>query len=287
MAKNKSENFKFLSFFKFGSDGNIIPFYQILFGSYVLLVNRFRDFFYIGGIYALLISLFRLLCGQSVFCSFKNFSLTSVCVYDVWLYIAGKVLILYLISVFCVRYYQAIWQNKKNSLLSVLRPQMVDIRSFLAMLCFFALNSLPGLSWYILKERVPNPDWRIELTFFGFVSLGFVIPLICLRLYSLLADVWSNNKISSVYEIWNKSRGNSFRMIFSISIWLVIFALSTSGLLRNLSYYAREASYGMVIIGDILYSVLLLLNIGFFINYCGIQKNTFNKENLNGSPKQD
>lgn len=287
MANNQQNNLQFFNFFKSTEGATLIPFTKILFGPYVTSINYFREFFYIGGIYAFLISLIRLFSGQSVFCNFGYFDLTSICNYNIGVYIGSKVVILYLVSVFCVRYYQSVWQEKDISLSYLFRPQKTDLWSFLASICFLIINSLPALSWYILKERVPNPDWRIELTFFGFVSIGFVIPLICLRFYSLLADVWSGGKISSVYDIWKKSRGNNLRMIFSVSILLFVLSFSTSGMLRNLSYYAREASYGTVIIGDILYSSLLLLIIGFLVNNCGIQKKIFNKESLDGDQKQD
>ena len=166
-------------------------------------------------------------------------------------------------------------------------PQKTDIKAFLGLVGFILLNAVAGLSWYILLVRVPNPDWRIELVFFGFVSLGFFVPLVCLRLYSFMADLWGGKQLSSLWSIWQKSRGNNLRLVISIGILFFVFAFSISAVIRRLSYYAEEANYMLAIIGEVLYSITILLVISFWVNNCAIQKNILSKEITDGNDQAD
>ncbi|MBE6453160.1 MAG: hypothetical protein E7012_06715 [Alphaproteobacteria bacterium] len=285
MTKQPIGIFKFLNIQTSEYGSVLFPFIKIVFGPYAEFINKIKAFIYIGSIYSFMVALIYLLGNQSVFCNITQNSSIITCNYNVWLYITIRVIVLYFISMFCVRYYQAVWQNKHISLSFIILPQKTDIKSFLWLICFILINSLAGLSWYFLQIRVPNPDWRIELVYFGFVGSGFLIPFICLRFYSVWASVWSGNTVPSVAGIWKKTRGNGFRLIIGLAVWFFIFVFLFSACIRKLSYWLADINYIKMFSGELLFSIIMMAIISFWVNNCGIQKYILDKESADDSGK--
>ena len=262
-------------------DGYVLfPFFQIVFGAYVKFIKNIKSFIYIGGIYSFLMSLAYLVAKQPVFCNLPFQVPNLSCNYNVWLFISVRILALYIVSLFCLRYYQVVWQNIPLSLSFILHPQKQDIKSFLAIICFIIINSVAGLSWYLLQERVPNPDWRIELMYFGFIGSGILVPFICLRFYSILADVWNGNKLPSLWKVWKMSRGNGFRLIVSLATWFAVFVVLVSTIISKIGYWATNISFFKLALGEFLFSIIIMAVISFWVNNSAIQKYILNKERV-------
>lgn len=261
-------------------DGTIrYPLNDIIIGPYKKFLVHSRQFIQIASIFSVAMSAVYLLFGSSIFCNFSFFNHDSICSYNIGAYILSKLIILYLISAFSVRYYQSVWCQKTTGPIFLFRPQKLDIFSFIGFIFFILINMMSVLSGYLLIIRVPNPDWRIELTYFGFVSIGFLLPFILLRLYSIFADIWSGHKPSSLLNIWKLSRGNSLRLIISASMQMFLFIFSLSATTSYAGSLASEASILSIIVMEYIFCFVLLISVSLFINFCAIQQHYLNLEN--------
>ena len=261
------------------------PLMGIIFGPYTAFIDHFRAFFLIAGIYALIMTVVYLAGGQSMFCSFGNAEMPDICSMNPWLYIGVRVVILLVTTAFCVRYYQAVWLQRNISWRFLLVPQKTAFYSFAAFIVFILLNAAAGLSWHLLSVREPNPDWRIELVYFGIAGLGFVVPFILLRFYSVLADIWGGTKIPSPFKIWQMSRGNGLRLILGITLWFFVFVFLLSAVQTKFSLADGENSLYIIIIGEYVFNFAVLLLMSFFINYCGLQKYFLTERNADEKPE--
>lgn len=264
------------------SDNAVLyPLGKIVLLPYSLLAKGFRAFFGPAAIYALLISLLYLFTGQSMFCNFSLFSYDSICFYNPIMFIVTRIFVFYLIAAFCVRYYQTQWQNREPDWRFLIYPQRRDIISFFTMLILFLANFTALWSWKTLTVRVPNPNWKIELTYFAFVSLGFLVPLVLLRLYVFTAFIWSGNKPISLWKIWIKTQGNNLRLLISFCLWFFISMFLLSSISNTFSASASEAGWFTIFTGEYMFNFALLIVFGFFVNSCSYQKTILCKEKEN------
>ena len=269
MAEQKSI---FKKLFAEPEDGRVrFPITQIIFGPYMLLINKFKAFAYIGTLYALILSIIYLMGGQSLFCSLGTIS-AGFCSQSLTLAIVVRIIILALIAVYCVRYYQAVWQNAPLNLAFLFKPQKNDLLSVGAIIAFLLLNGIALLSGYLLYARVPNPDWRIELTYFGIVASGFLVPFVLLRFYLILAYIWGGEKMLSIAYIWKICGGNNLRILCGIALWFFVWVFGISAIASNFAEYARGGSIYAIFFGEYVFNFVMLIMISCFVNFCGIQK---------------
>jgi len=263
------------SFFPQPEDGAVrYPLLKIIFGPYMLFIDKFKDFFFVGGFYAFLLSLLYIFSGQSIYCNIRE----DICYGNIIWVILVRVAVLVLVSAFCCRYYQSAWQGQKFSLKYMLKPQKNDIYSFLAILLFLIINFSSVVSWKLLSDRIPNPDWRIELTYFAFVSIGFFIPLFALRFYVVFAYIWGKKKLPSIKDLWTQSRGNMMGLILGVSVWFFVMTFFLSSVGSNVLYREDDVSYLGIFIGEYIYNLSLLSLIGFLINFCAIPEKFLSEE---------
>ncbi len=257
------------------------PWNRIVFGPYFILMNHFREFFFTAALFALLMTVIYLVGGQSMFCGLGLFEQKLFCSNSVFLYIGTRLVVLLIAAAFCVRYFQAVWLKRSLSWKFLLNPQKKDFVSFMAFVTFILLNAISGLSWYLLAVRVPNPDWRIELTYFAVVALGFLVPFILLRFYSIFALIWSGEKIYSLGKMWIKTRGNALRLIFSTTLWFFLFVFSLSAVSVNFNVAAQNNSIYIIFIGEYVFNFVVLILMSLFVNFCGLQNFFLTEGNVN------
>lgn len=257
------------------------PLGQIIFGPYLVFMNHFREFFLTAAFYALLMSIIYLLGGQSMFCASGLFEQNLFCSNSMVLYIGSRLVVLFVVAVFCVRYFQSVWLKENISWQFLLTPQKKDVISFVAFVIFILLNAISGLSWYKLAVRVPNPDWRIELAYFTVVALGFLVPFILLRFYSIFALIWNGEKVSSLKQMWLKTRGNTLRLIISLTLWFFVFIFSLSAVSVNFNIAAQNNSIYIIFIGEYVFNFVVLILMSFFVNFCSLQNLFLTEGNAN------
>ena len=254
------------------------PLFEMVFSPYTVFISNIRLFLNLGGVYALLISLLYILGGQDVYCNVEDFSYSGMCYGNAFSAIGIRVVVFILFAFFCNRYYQSVWQRKIFSLRTILKPQKSDLYTVLGMIVFIAINTIPVLSWQILALRIPNPDWRIELMFFGFVSIGFLVPVVALRFYVLFAYIWSSDTLPKYRELWHKTKGNMMGLILSVSIWFFMISLLMAFLSNSIIQGASNISYLGAFAGEYIFNFALLLVFGLLVNICAVPKTFLDKE---------
>ncbi len=276
--QNNSKQHRF-NIFSSSEDGTVhYPLFDMVFSPYIAFIRNIRSFLYLGGIYAFLISLLYIIGGQQVYCSVASFSHSQMCYGNVYSAIGIRFVAFVLFAFFCNRYYQNIWQGKMFSLRTILKPQKRDLYTIFAMIVFVAVNAVPMLSWQILAVRVPNPDWRIELMFFGLVSIGFLIPIIALRFYVLFAYIWSSDVAPKYRVLWHKTKGNMMGLILSVSVWFFMVSIFMALLSNVIIRGASKISYWGVFAGEYIFNLALLSVVGLLVNICAVPKTFLDKE---------
>lgn len=262
------------------------PAFKTIFGPYMMFIDQFRTFALIGGIYAAVMAVVYLLSGQAMFCSFAHFDNAQFCSSNLYFYFGSRLVALVMASAFCLRYYQAVWQQQEISWAMLLRPQKRDLPALAAIIIFLVLNAAAFLSWYLLSVRIPNPDWRIELTYFAFAGSGFLVPFILLRFYSVLAYIWSGEKIPSLWQIWKRSGGNTLRLLLGVTLWFFVFVFFLSAILMNFGA-GGSSSPAWVMAGEYIFNLSALLMTACFVNFCGLQKMFLSESEKNDTEKND
>ncbi len=269
MAEQKSI---FKKLFAEPEDGRVhYPMTQMILGPYMVLIDKFRAFAYAGMLFALILSIVYLVGGQSLFCSLGAMS-GGFCSQSLISAIVIRIIIVALIAAYCVRYYQAVWQNAPLNLAFLFKPQKNDLLSLGTIIAFVLLNGIAGLSGYLLYARVPNPDWRIELVYFGIVSIGFLVPFVLLRFYLVFAYIWGGEKIPSLAYIWKICGGNNLRILCGIALWFFIWVFGISAIATSFAEDVRSGSIYAVFFGEYIFNFVMLIMISCFVNLCGIQK---------------
>lgn len=249
----------------------LFPLFGIIFGPYNLFIDNFRRFFVVAAAMALVMTALFMLLGQNVMCSFGDVD-NVFCSGNAWLYLLSKVLGIYLIAVFSVRLYQASYQKVGFSWRWLLTPQKLDAKASATYLVYLLLNLISLFSAYLLYVRVPNPDWRIELSYFAVVAIGFLVPFVLLRFYSLLAFVLSAEKLPSLKYIWQKTQNNGLRLVFSFGLMFCMLIFSLNAVVNNFRLVALENTIYISLIAEYLFNLVMLVNMAFFVNYCYLQK---------------
>lgn len=248
------------------------PAIGLVFGPYNLFIDNSRRFFTVGGIYALIMTAVFTLLGQNLMCTFENNSLSELCSRDLTFYILSRLFGLWLISAFCVRIYGLCFKSIAFSWRYILRPCWTDAKVLLALIIFLMLNMLSLVSAWLLYIRIPNPDWRIELGYFTIVSVGFLIPLLLLRFYSLMAFIFTGSKLPSLLGIWKNSAGNGLRLLSSFMLLFCVLIFSLNSVVNNFRLVASENTIYITFVAEYIFNLVVLLNIMFFVNFCRLQK---------------
>ncbi|MBQ7285788.1 MAG: hypothetical protein IJW72_06010 [Alphaproteobacteria bacterium] len=255
------------------------PVLGLIFGPYNLFIDNTRKFFALSSVFALIITIVFMLFGQNLMCGMSNNSLQSLCSESMVTYLLSRLCSLFLIAMFSVRIYNYCYNNTSFSWRWLLLPQKADFKVMIAYLIYMGLNFVSLLSAYLLYIRVPNPDWRIELTYFAVVSIGFVLPFVLLRFYSIFAYIMSNQKLPSLRHLWQDTAGNGLRLLLSFSLLFCILIFSLNSVIGNFRLVASENTFYITIVGEYIFNLIVLLNVMFFINYCYLQKKFLFGEN--------
>lgn len=203
--------------------------------------------------------------GQTFSCMFdqgRGGCTLSAPVYSV--YFLVKILIL---SVFTAIWYAKVFQNKTVNEIFLMSDWRLVLRVFAVFLIFLILNMIPLLSIYLLMIRVPNPNWKIETAYFVFVSLGFWVPFILMRLYGLLADLIGGCGWKNYVLIWKSGQGNGIKLLLASSLYfffvLVLFS-GVTGMVRN---FGLSSPIMTEFVGELSFDAVTLLATALFLGY--------------------
>ena len=239
------------------------------------ITDNFKLFFKLGFPAALVLSVWSFICGQSFVCLLLSLRNRFYCSDNVLLYIIYIVVKIFILTTFLRVWYDAVYLEK-----SIDKTYFkTNIRRFFKFFGFFigfiALKSIPALSLYLLLVRDPNPNWMIEVVYFTFVSIGFLIPFVLLRFYTNIAEYLEEKPWRNFGEIYEKTNFKLSKIFFSFALILsccLLLFLTTNRSLQN-SFFDPLIVYN--IFAEYCFELALLVILTLIINYIRVQKEIF------------
>ncbi len=189
-----------------------MPFFRLVFSPFNYIIDNGKSFFLSASVYSIILTVLSYALGTLFLCGFEAASKNLFCAtspFGPYTYIFIKGILLVLFSVL----FYGVLSHKAFKLKKLFEIGSADLKLFGLFVGILVLCMLPVLSMYLLYVRVPNPDWVIELLFFGIVSLGFLVPFVVFRFLSIIGLVLEERHVPSFIAIWSRNAGNMFKII--------------------------------------------------------------------------
>ncbi len=250
-----------------------VPFWELSFLPIGILIYRFKQFLKIASLYAVFISLLAFISQTSYVCGLYNSENAFLgCQYSLVGYIIFFLLRLLITAMFLRIWYKTAVCGGTINYREMFTLTKTDWKIWCGMLIVIFFVCLPAISMYLLLERVPNPDWRIESLFFAIASSGFWLPFIGLRYSAVFAFVLSEEKRPNLGMFWQRTTGNTLKIIVSLTLMVILNAIVFMYFASAASYMIEHVSVFGEVISEWLYSVIYLLMAASFCSLAIIQK---------------
>lgn len=256
-----------------------ISLWQLITRPFKLLFINWQSFFLIAVPTALLLSTVSLLFGRNVLCGIENdFALSSnLCQGTIFAFYGDAITRLSILMIFATKWYQFAIQEQPFSLKTLFALSKGTFQAFGFLVLTAIINCLPLIAGAILFIHQPYQDWRQELLFFTSIAWVFLLPLLAIRFYSVIAFTLENNSNYSFKAIWQKTSGNMLKLLLgtAIIVFLALFIF--------MQYYGAVQAVTdnrliAVISYEFEYDILITLFTALYINYCYTQKELLFKE---------
>ncbi len=258
-----------------------VPLFGMMFAPYLPIIDNFGKFVRIILFYSIFNGIISLLLGQGYMCSYTGF--TGHCSSDIYIYGFSWLFNAAVAIVFAIRWYAYCFEKQEISWKFLFCVGPKDLKFSAMIMIVFAINLIPVLSLYLLYVRVPNPDWRIEILYFAIVSIGFLVPFWAMRLYSIVAFFLSGENVPSIREVWERSKGSSFRIIMSFILIFLVSIFSLFIQYNNFRLAVGENAIYINMVSEITYQMIRLAIVAVLVNSCRAQKIfLFERVNENG-----
>lgn len=247
------------------------PLFEVLLGHYDLLLKANYQSWLICFIFAGIETLIFALSGNLATCISDNFRNAYFCTDNAINYAAIRVIIIFIECMFARNWVEVALTKKDFSLKNIFIPSKKDFKLLGVFIGALITLLIAVLSIYLLYKRVPNPDWHIELCYFAFVSMGFLVPLLSLRFNSYVAAAALGQKFQSPRLIWQGTKGSFMKISGSL---LLLFMLASYIMLRAEQFSVQAGNisgYGQALIIDYLINLIKLILIALVMNFCYIQ----------------
>lgn len=252
-----------------------ISFLNMAFMPLGIVVYLYRSFFRIAAVFALLISLLSFAVKAGYGCIYANQlgNYPFACDISLSMYAVYFLLRLLIVAVFLKVWYKTSLNGDNVDWRRLFVINTNDWKIFAVLVVFCLINALPLVSFLMLLERVPDPNWIVESIYFAVISSGLWLPFFALRFYSIIAFVVEEKPVPPLQEIYIRSSGNSLKMILAVALLMLLSVI----LVSNFGVLAFFVMEGLPFVGSILmdyaYNIIFLLIITVFFNYCLIQQN--------------
>ena len=253
------------------SGENPIPPFKLFYLPFVYVIDNFLPLLKLTVLFALLIGSVSLATGFAYICGIPllvNFH----CSNSIILFVVHVLLKYFLLFFFAVKWYEMISQKKALNLPFLLSFDSKTLKAIGAMALMWGLNLIPFVSFYLLAIREPNPDATIELIYFGVVSIGFLVPFVVLRFYSVFGLILDDTSFTSLKEIWNRGKGNSLRIIIALFLIFMLALFAFLNFYLNMQSYDYSHPLWLGISSEFVYELMLLVLLALFIGHCYTQK---------------
>lgn len=243
---------------------------KIIFFPFVLFFDNLKRFSFLALPYLIVLSLLSFLCGFSYMCIFGADGLG--CSNSQPLYVIYSIIRYVLIIMFAAKSFQFIYKKEEITVGNIFSFGKKEAVTLGLLTLFLVINSAPMLSSYILYIRVPNPNWVVELIFFSIVSIGFLIPFVAMRFYSLIGFAVEGEKLPLLKEVWQRSNGNNLKIILGLFLILMFIIFVLINFYTNFQNVTGGNIVYIGIVAEVLYNLCCLIIILLLTNHCLIQK---------------
>ncbi len=250
-----------------------MPFFRLAFGSFNSFVDNIRQFAVLGICFSVILSALSFVFGFSYLCGFIGGMENALfCSGSQILYVFYFFVKIVVLSVFAVLWCQVVFCGEKLTLKSIFSVGKRDVKFSLILFLTLLLNFVPLLSYYLLSIRIPNPDWRVEISYFAVVSVGFLVPFVVLRFYSVLGFIGCGEKVPSLKEIWLKSRGNTLKILLSLFLIFILLIMIINNFYGGANINMEDSLLFTAISSEFFYNLLFLIILVLWVNNCCLQK---------------
>lgn len=257
---------------------------KLMFRPFGIFVDKIKELFLLSSFYALLVWAVTVTLGFAYVCSSPSASSFFYCSHSNTAYFIYSFIKLYIIAAFLRHWFNIAFRNGVQGWKSfLLLPSIKDLQTTGVLAVYILLNLMPVVSFYMLYMRVPNPDWVVETAYFAVVSLGFFVPFVVMRFYSMFAFFLSGEKIPSFKRVWSVSKGNNLRIIMSLFLILVILLFTVSNFYRSFQSISAEEINYVGLVSEYLYNLIFLMLISLLVNNCYVQKELLFGDKTNGT----
>lgn len=255
-----------------------LPIISTVFGAFPLLLSGGLSTWFLLLVFSSIITILVGISGNLTACISGEFRTRYFCNESVGIFIAEKVVILMVYAIFIRNWISVILTGQKINWRQVLKPNWRDAKIIGLILGLFACVAVALFSFYLLYIRIPNPDWRIEIAYFGVVSLGFVVPILSLRFLGYIAAAALGGKLVSPKLMWQKTAGNMLPILggaFLVVITLLYFNIN---IMQFGNQSGVSANLMQAWIVEFICSFCKLILIMLFANFCYLlNKNLFER----------
>lgn len=250
-----------------------MPFLKLAFGSFNVFMDYFKQFIILGAGCAVILSALAFTFGFSYVCGLIGGLETAVfCSGSQPLYLLYLLIKIFILSAFAVLWCRVAFYGEKIGLKEAFSFGKRDVKFAFTMILLLLLNFIPMVSFYLLSIRVPNPDWRIEITYFAIVSVGFLVPFAVLRFYSVLGFIAGGESVPALKEIWLKSRGNTLKILLSLFLIFILLLLVLNNFYGNVNIGAEGSLVFSALSSEFFYNLFFLVILVLWVNHCCLQK---------------
>ena len=256
-----------------------IPFNKLIFMPFGILTAQFGALFRLSALFALLISFFSMVLGFAGICFTQYHDAYFFCSNSNLLYFLSLFIKIFLVAMFLARWYNIAFLKQCYNAGNIFKPTRKDFGLAFELILFLVLNLTPLLSFYLLYKRVPNPDWVVEVAYFACISVGFLVPFVLMRFYSLPAILLSGEKSPRLSYLWQRSKGNNLGIILALFLIIVVMAFFALYYQRAVAEIEPEYVTWSGTILDYVYNIVMLMLFSLVINHSHIQKEFLLGEN--------
>lgn len=235
-------------------------------------VDCFKTFAVLGGVTALVLVLISFAFGQSFVCMLPKVRGDSYCGENLPAYIFYMFVKFFVIAVFLRVWGDRIFLNKNINMDYFKKNIGRFLMFFGVFLAFLFINILPAFALYFMIVRVPNPIWQIEILYFVFMSLGFVIPFVLLRFYRNIALFVLDKPCFDLKETYVKTSFKTSRIFLSFAVVLAICLVFFLVVNANLKAHVFEPLVIYNFVAEYIFEAVVLIVATLIFNFITVQK---------------
>lgn len=253
-----------------------LPIIKLMCTPFNQILDHAKVFFILTIPAAAIISLFSDIIGFNYLCIYPQIDKTLInCSNSVWGYMLYCLIKIFVIGYVGLKWSEIIYGESSLSRETLKKFDKKYINFCLFILGFYMLNMTPFLSAWLLYMRTPNPNWQIELIFFSFASLGFILPFLLLRIYAILGFVLRGQKIPSLKNVWQKTSGNMVPILFSVMIIFIMSLFIFGNLYSNFKPLISDIRFYTKFISEFIYTIFVQFIFLVFLNNINLQYQIF------------